>query len=177
MYIKITNNEIVYPYDYLMLKNDNPGVCFPVSMSPDKLADWGVYPVQGMYKPEHNSNTHKAVEIQPALIDGIWVQQWSLEPLSEIDILVVKSKITESVQHRLDNFARTRGYDDIKSASDYAGDEDAQFNSEGTYCKTMRSRTWRALINIMNEVEAGTRTMPTSYTDIEAELPVLEWPA
>lgn len=85
--------------------------------------------------------------------------------------------ITTRTQKRLDDFARTRYYDDIKSLSDYAGDADPVFDAEGTYGKSVRSQTWRALLNIMAAVRAGTRTMPTCYEDIEAELPVLQWPS
>lgn len=84
--------------------------------------------------------------------------------------------ITIRTQKRLDDFARARHYDDIKSLSDYAGDADPVFDAEGTYGKSVRSQTWRTLLNIMAAVSAGTRAMPTSYEDIEAELPALQWP-
>lgn len=84
--------------------------------------------------------------------------------------------ISIATQKRLDDFARTRYYDDIKSLSDYAGDADPIFDAEGTYGKSVRSQTWRTLFNIMDQVRAGARSMPTSYADIEAELPSLQWP-
>ncbi len=36
--------------------------------------------------PEHNADTHKPVEIQPAEIDGVWRQKWSVVPLNAIEL-------------------------------------------------------------------------------------------
>lgn len=46
----------------------------------------------------------------------------------------------------------------------------------GQYCVEMRDATWATLYQIMAEVEASTRPMPTGYADIESELPALAWP-
>lgn len=97
-------------------------------------------------------------------------------PLEEIAAKVI-AEITEKTQARLDAFARTRQYDDIKSLSDYAGDADPIFDAEGTYGKTVRSQTWRTLINYMAEVKVGAKPMPSGYADVEPLLPILEWPA
>lgn len=84
---------------------------------------------------------------------------------------------TDAIQQRLDDFARTRNYDDIKSAVSYAGDPDPVFSAEGQACRNLRSATWRAAHNILAQVQAGTRPMPQSIADIEADLPALVWPA
>lgn len=88
----------------------------------------------------------------------------------------IQAKIVNQVQNRLDEFAQTRSYDDIKSACDYAGCSVARFSTEGQYCKDKRAETWDILYTMLAEVQAGTRPMPTDISDIEAELPVLEWP-
>lgn len=80
-----------------------------------------------------------------------------------------------AVQRILDDFAKTRIYDDIKSATGYAGDEDPQFNLEGTYCKLMRSRYWRICYTILGQVQAGLRPLPT-LEEVLKELPPLVWP-
>ena len=87
----------------------------------------------------------------------------------------IKNDITYDVQKRLDSFAQTRNYDSILSACTYATSSVSQFAQEGQYCVNMRDATWAKLYDIMQEVEAGTRPMPTGYVDIEAELPVLDW--
>ena len=82
----------------------------------------------------------------------------------------------DCTQARLDAFARTRQYDDIKSASDYAGCSVPKFDIEGTYCRDARALTWDALYRILGEVQAGTRPVPTGFADIEPDLPPLVWP-
>ena len=89
----------------------------------------------------------------------------------------VQAEIVAATQERLDAFARTRNYDDIKSASDYAGCSVPRFDAEGTYARDARAETWAALYVMLAEVQAGTRPMPTGFADIEAELPPLVWPA
>lgn len=88
----------------------------------------------------------------------------------------IKAAIVQATQDRLDDFARTRDYDDIKSASDYAGCSVPRFDVEGTYCRNARAETWAKLYDMLDEVNAGTRPMPTGYVDIESELPTLAWP-
>jgi hypothetical protein len=87
----------------------------------------------------------------------------------------IKSEITTAVQNHLDNFAKTRNYDSILSACTYATSTVAQFANEGQLCVNLRDATWAKLYQIMQEVEAGTRPMPTGFADIEAELPELSW--
>lgn len=89
----------------------------------------------------------------------------------------VEVEITFAIQRRLDDFARTRGYDDMKSLVAYAGDSDPQFDKEGTYGKKARSDTWVASRSIQAQVQAGMRKLPTGIADIEADLPALVWPA
>jgi hypothetical protein len=89
----------------------------------------------------------------------------------------IQAEIVVATQNRLDAFARTRHYDDIKSASDYAGCSVQRFAVEGAYCRDARAETWAALYDMLDEVQAGTRPMPTGFADIEAELPPLVWPA
>lgn len=88
----------------------------------------------------------------------------------------LKSSIVSATQSRLDEFAKTRGYDGILSAATYATSSNTTFAAEGQYCVTSRDETWAALYTIMSEVEAGTRPMPNSFVDVEPGLPLLVWP-
>ena len=88
----------------------------------------------------------------------------------------IKQEITDAVSVRLDSFAKSRNYDSILSACTYATSSVEQFAKEGQYCVNMRDATWAKLYQIMQEVEAGIRPMPTGYDDIESELPTLVWP-
>ena len=88
----------------------------------------------------------------------------------------IQKSIVDATQQRLDDFARTRNYDGIMSACTYATSTVPKFAAEGQYCVAARDATWAKLYQILAEVEAGTRPMPSGYADIEPLLPVLEWP-
>jgi hypothetical protein len=103
--------------------------------------------------------------------DGVWevIDPAALAPH-------IQEQIVTLTQKRLDDFAKTRNYDGILSACTYATDLNPKFASEGQYCVEARSATWTRLYEMLAEVEAGTRPMPTGYADIEPELPPLVWP-
>jgi hypothetical protein len=88
----------------------------------------------------------------------------------------VRAEILAKVDARLNDFAQSRIYDDIKSLASYAGDPDPTFNAEGTYGQTVRSQTYRTLYTILADVQSGARPMPSGYAEIEPELPPLAWP-
>lgn len=88
----------------------------------------------------------------------------------------IQSQIISATQQRLDSFAQTRKYDSILSACTYATDSNPKFAAEGQYCIDARGATWTKLYEMLAEVEAGTRPMPSGYADVEGELPVLAWP-
>ena len=115
-------------------------------------------------------------------------------PLIKIDeskLLELKaSEAADKVQKRLDDFARSRRYSNTDSLSKYKDitDEEiaalpaeeqavvARYRAECRYLVLKIAQTWAVLERIESEVQAGTRPMPTGYAEIEAELPVLEWP-
>lgn len=82
---------------------------------------------------------------------------------------------TAAVQEHLDTFARTRNYDNILSACTYATSTVPKFAAEGQYAVSARDATWAKCYEIMAQVEAGERPMPT-LDELVAELPVLQWP-
>jgi hypothetical protein len=88
----------------------------------------------------------------------------------------LQSQIVAATQDRLDAFAQTRNYGGILSACTYATSTTPKFAAEGQYCVEARDATWAKLYEMLDEVLAGTRPMPSGYADIEPELPVLEWP-
>lgn len=88
----------------------------------------------------------------------------------------VQKEVVYNTQARLDAFAATRNYSGILSACTYASSLVPKFAVEGQYCVRARDATWAKLYEILAEVEAGTRPMPSGYAAIEPELPVLVWP-
>ena len=87
------------------------------------------------------------------------------------------SAFTAAIQKRLDDFARQRNYDSILSACTYATSTVVKFKAEGQACVNLRDATWSAAYDILAQVQSGTRPMPASITDIEADLPALGWSA
>lgn len=88
----------------------------------------------------------------------------------------IQAEIVAATQIRLDDFARSRGYDSCLSACTYATSPTPRFAAEGQYCVAARDATWAKLYEILDEVLAGARPMPSGYADIETELPALVWP-
>lgn len=81
-----------------------------------------------------------------------------------------------AVQALLDSTAQAAGYDDIRSAVTYA-DEPAvpKFQKEGQAFRAWRSLAWAKCSEVLAEVKAGTRPMP-SVEALLSELPVFELP-
>lgn len=87
----------------------------------------------------------------------------------------LKNEIISQIQTRLDSFAKERGYEGILSACTYATSLVTKFKNEGKTCVNLRDSTWAAAYAILAQVEEGTRPMPSSIADIEADLPALVW--
>jgi len=134
------------------------------------------------------------VDERPPIKQGnAWTQQWEVVELytpaerdqiladaaaqeAEAAALRLKQEIIDSTQARLDDFARTRKYDGILSLCTYATSTVAKFAQEGQYGVTARDATWAKLYEMLDEVQAGTRPMPSGYAEIQGELPALVWP-
>lgn len=102
-----------------------------------------------------------------------------LSPEQEAQQLGVarQNEITAAVQGRLDSFAATRNYAGILSLCTYATSTNVKFAAEGQYGVELRDATWAACYQILAEVEAGTRPLPSGYEEIAPELPTPQWPA
>lgn len=115
---------------------------------------------------------NKVVEVVRSIVP------WTAEEIAQAEtdkVNRIKAEITAAVQQRLDDFARTRNYDDVLSLCTYATSTNPTFAKEGRYGVNMRDATWTKLYEMLAEVETGIRPAPTGYADIEAELPVLDW--
>ena len=87
----------------------------------------------------------------------------------------LQEEFTDAIQQHLDDFAATRGYDSIFTATTYATSSSPRFGPEGQYAVEARDATWKAAYEMLEEVMAGKRPMPTIH-EVFAELPVLKWP-
>lgn len=181
MYVKTKDGAVErYPYTATDLIHENRHVSFPTNVDDALLAEWYVYPVVPTERPVVDY-TQTAKELDPVLVNGQWTQVWSVVAASqeEIDrrLSALKSQIVTSTQLRLDSFAKTRGYDSILSACSYATSTVPKFKAEGQYCVEARDATWAKLTDMLAEIEAGTRPVPSGFAEIEPELPTLQWPA
>ena len=95
------------------------------------------------------------------------------EPISTAEQII--AEFTAAIQQRLDDFARTRNYDNILSACTYATSTVPKFAAEGQYCVDARDATWATCYAILDDVQSEVRIMPT-MEQVMTELPVLEWP-
>ncbi len=151
-------------------------------------------------KPEYNYVIEIVESGQPILVDGQYIQTWNVvskfveytldnivHTVEQQNISAIQAEnlriqnalidsLVQQVQDRLDHFAQTRNYDTILSASTYATDTNPKFSVEGQFCVTLRSATWAKMYEILGQVLAGARPLPTTITDFETELPALTWP-
>lgn len=85
MYIKLTDNQ---PENYSLwqLRRDNPQVSFPEKPSMEALAEFDVFPLAVLPKPDCDPRTHylKASEIYQ--VDGHWQQHYSPEQLPQAQV-------------------------------------------------------------------------------------------
>lgn len=175
----IASKTELVPVDY---RAAFPNTSFPAEGPDDAFLDDQGYARVSLFKA-HDAATQKLVPAQPYL-EGDFVYTVAVEDKTPADLAAeqaaqaqaLQARIVAATQQRLDAFAQGRGYDDIKSASDYAGCSVPRFSAEGTYCRDARAETWQALYTMLAEVEAGTRPMPTGFADVEPFLPALAWP-
>jgi len=172
-------NGVIEVADYRALF---PNTSFPTSgPTPDFLAENDCLPVT-VWKA--TTATQKLAPCDPYIEDGqvytVQVMDKSADELAAEDAARLKALydgIVVATQNRLDTFARTHEFDDIHTASSYRDSAIPRFHADGTYCYAQRDATWAKLYEILAEVEAGTRPIPSSFADIEPELPVLNWPS
>jgi len=181
MYV-LAPNQVVqkFPYTIGDLRKDNPQTSFPKNPSEQMLASWFVFPVFDPGQPNHDTMTQSVDEFPPAFVVNTnrWERQWAVRDATAQEIADRQSAIIadyiNKTQNRLDTFARTKGYDGILSACTYATSPTQNFATEGQYCVYQRDATWATLYQIMADVLAGQRSIPT-WEQLEAELPSLSW--
>ena len=88
LYVKAIDNIIsAYPYTQTDLIRDNPSTSFPAGgVSPADLAEWNVFPVHFSEQPSIDPLAQKLIELPPVFDGSSWIQQWSVENLSQEEI-------------------------------------------------------------------------------------------
>lgn len=129
--------------------------------------DYAYTKIDGKMQAMHVSSQ----EYQDWINSGNVAEQANIETVEQ-----VQARITQQVQERLDNFARTRNYDNCLSACSYVASTNDKFKNEAIYCIESRDQTWLKCAEILNNALAGNRPMPDDISDFESELPALTWP-
>lgn len=82
MYAKVENNQIVkYPYNKADIRKDNPNVSFPDTLSDEILASVGAVKIAASTPVAFDNKTHRAVEQNPVLENGVCKQVWAIVEL------------------------------------------------------------------------------------------------
>ena len=80
MYVKLTNGSVdQFPYTIGQLRRDNPNVSFPKQVIDNILADYNVYPVTVLEKPDYDLLVQSLVLGQPSLNNGSWQVSYTVE--------------------------------------------------------------------------------------------------
>ena len=83
-YLRIKNNEIVYPYTIRDLKADHRNITFPQTLSEQTMIEFDLYEVRQTPKP--NDYTKNISEGTPILVEGVYYQNWEQTNASTIEI-------------------------------------------------------------------------------------------
>ena len=94
------------------------------------------------------------------------------EPTEEEKNKQLQAHLTSVVQNVLDEEAKKLGYDSCLSVCSYVDTGVQKFDDEGKAFRTWRSAVWAKGYEILDEVLAGTREIPTEE-ELLSELPKL----
>lgn len=100
------------------------------------------------------------------------------KPIEEVPLVTMGRVVElskELVQNRLDNWARTKEYDGILSATSYVSSTNPNRAAEGTKAVLNRDQTWDAMYAYMDKVTGKTVPVPMKESEILEQLPELTW--
>jgi len=87
-----------------------------------------------------------------------------------------QTRLSAAVQAHLDATARARSYDSALSCVSYIDSTVAQYRAEAATMRDWRDAVWLRCYELLAEVQAGTRPVPTE-SELIALLPVIQWGA
>lgn len=105
-----------------------------------------------------------------------WTQLKTAEQKAKDAASATQKRLTDAIQAHLDTTARTRNYDGILSLCTYATSANTKFAGEGQAGVTWRDAVWAKGYELLAEVNAGTRAVPTE-AELIGLLPAMQWPA
>lgn len=87
----------------------------------------------------------------------------------------IENLIVREIQKRLDAFVKLKRYDNIDKVYMRATLFGSPFQEECFHAAIRMEEYWKAYIDILTQVKMGLRKHPEAFSEIESELPVLEW--
>lgn len=132
-----------------------------------------------IYKPLTEASRQEYFEnslIKGALIEdkGSYYEVVAIpEPTAEELAAALQAQYTALIQSMLDKEAQKLGYDNCNSVCTYVDTGVAKFDAEGVAFRKWRSAVWAKGYELLAEVQAGTRPIPTEEELVEL-LPKLE---
>ena len=78
MYLKVSCSTIIYPYSIQILKNENPTISFPTTISNDLLQSYNVYPVELKSSGYDTDDTKDVTEVTPTLSGSVYIQTYEI---------------------------------------------------------------------------------------------------
>lgn len=132
-----------------------------------------------MIRAKHNNNTvlvnisKEGFDLKLKPLGYIFIEE-----VTDVDIANTEESITNNltaaIQKYMDNVAKEKSYDGILSACTYATSTNPTFAAEGQACVAWRDAVWAYCYQVMADVQAGARAIPTKE-ELIAELPTKPW--
>lgn len=102
IYVNPDTNEKVYPFGgFDALRKLHPNVSFPSGMSPERLAEWGVFEVTEVPQPSA-TRTEGYVQGEPALVNGAWTMTWVPVARTAEEVTAYDQAVARRVRARRD---------------------------------------------------------------------------
>lgn len=102
MYIKLTNG-VPEKYTIGQLRRDNPQVSFPKIIPDAILADYDVYPLVQVDRPQVD-HTKNVLESTPVQIDDAWNQAWDITDATPEQVAERTNERARSVRQERNQF-------------------------------------------------------------------------
>lgn len=95
-------------------------------------------------------------------------------PIEQLPVEDCVRNLGYAVSQYLDETAKERDYSSIDTCKGNASNSHTKYGPEGIACETLYNGVWDKYYQILGEVEAGTRSMPTK-AELLDELPAIQW--
>lgn len=161
------DGNVITEQDFRMLHKN---ISFPNILNEEIVNSYGYLVVDR--HPQPGDTELETAVADKKVVNNRYVEGWKYIPKTEEQII---QTFTSVIQSKLDEFARTRGYDNIFTACTYITSPNTKFALEAQDCVDLRDAMWAQCYQILAEVKANIRPMPVSIDALLAELPVLVW--